>query len=249
MKRRSVIMIIMTFMLLTLVGVGFATWIIIAPTEESKAEGNITVETVQSQNSWQFEAKWVDDEGNELGKDKKPEIVFGLPSDMEIEAGKKVWLTNDHIGTENLTVYLYVKASVTDVQVDANDYAKIELKSVVTTAASDGQEATTDEKVLSTYLGDDASVSVTVKEDETNTPVKELSSQQLKDGVTLKITFGWKYNDGETDGIVENPYTHFNKLDYYEHQEAANTYLSKLYGMLKNCSFKVVLTAAVKTSE
>ena len=249
MKRRSVIMIIMTFMLLTLVGVGFATWIIIAPTEKSTAEGNIKVETVQSQKSWQFETKWVDADGNELGENEKPEIVFGLPSNMEIEAGKKVWLTNDNIGLQNLTVYLYVKASVTDVVVDKNDYANVDLFAVVTTPASDGQTSTISEEVLSTYLGDVASVSVTVKGDETNTPVKELSNEQLKDGVTLKITFGWKYNDGKTDVIDENPYTHFNKLDYYEHQEAANTYLSKLYGMLKNCSFKVVLTAGVKTAQ
>ena len=243
MKRKSVIMIIMTFMLLTLVGVGFATWIITEPTKESTAEGNIKVEKVESKVAWQFDAKWVDADGKEIGEDKEPEIVFGMPS----ETIKKAWLTNNSIGPENLTVYLYVKANATDVQVDSNDYANVDLLAVIETSAGDGQEITKTEKALSTYLENVATVSVTVKEDKTNTPVKELSSTQLQEGVTLKITFGWMYKDGDAI-VTENPYTYFNASDkeYKDYHEKANTYLTSLYTTLEKCTFKVVLTADVK---
>ena len=241
MKRRSVIMIIMTFMLLTLVGVGFATWIITEPTKESTAEGNIKVETVESKVAWQFDAKWVDASGKEIGKDKEPEIVFGMPS----ETIKKAWLTNNDIKNENLTVYLYVKANETDVEVDENDYAKIDLLAVITTqTVGDGQETTT-VPALSEYLKEVATVSVIVKGDETKTPVKELSKKQLQEGVTLEITFDWMYKDGDKT-VTENPYTYFNGKDYETYHVAANTYLTNLYNKLQNCSFKVVLTADVK---
>ena len=241
MKRKSVIMIIMTFMLLTLVGVGFATWIIIEPTKESTAEGNIKVEKVESKVAWQFDAKWVDADGKEIGENKEPEIVFGMPS----ETVKKAWLTNNNIAKENLTVYLYVKANETDVEVGEDDYAKIDLLAIITTqTVGDGQETTT-VPTLSEYLKEVATVSVTVKEDKTNTPVNELSKTQLQEGVTLKITFGWMYKDGDTP-VTENPYTYFNSKDYETYHVAANTYLTNLYNKLENCSFKVVLTADVK---
>lgn len=241
MKRRSVIMIIMTFMLLTLVGVGFATWIITEPTKESTAEGNIKVEKVETKVAWQFDAKWVDASGNEIGKDKEPEIVFGMPS----ETIKKAWLTNNDIENENLTVYLYVKANETDVEVDENDYAKIDLLAVISTqTVGDGQETTT-VPALSEYLKEVATVSVIVKGDETKTPVKELSKKQLQEGVTLEITFDWMYKDGDKT-VTENPYTYFNGKDYETYHVTANTYLTKLYTTLENCSFKVVLTADVK---
>ena len=245
MKRRSVIMIIMTFMLLTLVGVGFATWIIIEPTKESTAEGNIKVEKVESKVAWQFDAKWVDADGKEIGEDKEPEIVFGMPS----ETVKKAWLTNNEIAKENLTVYLYVKANETDVEVGEDDYAKIDLLvdllAIITTqTVGDGQETTT-VPTLSEYLKEVATVSVTVKEDKTNTPVNELSKTQLQEGVTLKITFGWMYKDGDKT-VTENPYTYFNGKDYETYHVTANTYLTNLYNKLENCSFKVVLTADVK---
>ena len=241
MKRRSVIMIIMTFMLLTLVGVGFAAWIITEPTKESTAEGNIKVEKVETKVAWQFDAKWVDASGKEIGKDKEPEIVFGMPS----ETIKKAWLTNNDIKNENLTVYLYVKANETDVEVDENDYAKIDLLAVITTqTVGDGQETTT-VPALSEYLKEVATVSVIVKGDETKTPVKELSKKQLQEGVTLEITFDWMYKDGDKT-VTENPYTYFNGKDYETYHVAANTYLTNLYNKLQNCSFKVVLTADVK---
>ena len=116
MKRKSVIMIIMTFMLLTLVGVGFAAWIIIAPTTDKTAGGNIKVDTVESQVAWTFNVEWFDlevekdEEGNETKQFVKrttaPEIVFGTPA----EPIEKAWLTNSKVGIENLTVYLYIIA-------------------------------------------------------------------------------------------------------------------------------------------
>ena len=250
MKRRSVIMIIMTFMLLTLVGVGFAAWVITAPTTDSTVTGNIQVEKVESKVSWQFEAYWVEKpttDGAPVKKDDANNVVFGMPADTITKA----WLTNDSIGEENLTVYLYVVAKVDadpDKKVDVakNDFAKVDLKAVIPNpqAGEDGQSATIDEK-LGSYLQDVASVKVTLVDSDTE--VIDLTSEQLKAGVVLKITFGWKYSNG-TELLTTNPYTHFNGLTYSpENAEAANTYLTSLYSKLEKCSFKVVLTADVKT--
>lgn len=251
MKRRSVIMIIMTFMLLTLVGVGFATWIITEPTKESTAEGNIEVEKVESKVAWQFEAYWVNEPTTDdpVKNDAANNIVFGTPKDKV----EKAWLTNDTIDQENLTVYLFVKAKVeTDenkkVEVGNNDYAKISLKAVVNAATEQGEgESTNTPADLKTYLGDLATVSVTLKGG--TSEINELSSTDLKQGVVLKITFGWKYKDGATD-VTTNPYTYFNGLPYSkENAKTAEDYLKALYSLLDNCSFKVVLTADVKTAQ
>lgn len=246
MKRRSVIMIIMTFMLLTLVGVGFAAWIITAPTTDEEVTGNIKVETVESKVAWQFDAKWVNSP-DDLTTPDKTEIVFGTPE----TSVSKAWLTNPTVGKENLTVYLHVKAKLAEkederVQVGEKDYAKVTLNVVAPNPdKSTGQPATI-ESVLSTYLGDVASVKVTLHDSDAE--VTELTAQQLIDGVVLKITFGWKYKDGESD-VTTNPYTYFNAKDYETYHDDAETYLSNLYTKLDKCTFKVVLTADVKTGE
>lgn len=250
MKRRSVIMIIMTFMLLTLVGVGFATWIITAPTTDGEATGNIKVETVESKVAWQFDAYWVNKPttGDPVKNEDANNIVFGAP-EQNVD---KAWLTSNGTEKENLTVYLFVKAKVhTDenkkVEVAANDIAKVDLKAVITTqTVGDGQESTT-APALSEYLKEVATVKVTLVDSDTE--VKELTAEQLKTGVVLQITFRWSYKDGTTD-VVENPYKYFNRLPYNEaNATTAETYLKALNNKLAACSFKVVLTADVKTTQ
>ena len=247
MKRRSVIMIIMTFMLLTLVGVGFATWIITAPTTDGEATGNIKVETVQSQKAWQFDAKWVKSPTDLT--ETTAEIVFGTKSSDSI---KQAWLTNEKIKDENLTAYLYVIANVDKnigVNVADNDIANVDLKAVVTKTSvpAEGETSTTTEEVvdLEGYLEGVATVSITVD----GNVITKLTAKQLREGVVLTITFGWDYKDKEGNPVSENPYTYFNGKKYDDYYAIAEKYLTDLYSKLNVCDFKVVLTAAVEATE
>lgn len=243
MKRRSVIMIIMTFMLLTLVGVGFATWIITAPTTDGEATGNIKVETVQSQKAWQFDAKWVKSPTDLT--ETTAEIVFGTKSSDSI---KQAWLTNETIKDENLTAYLYVIANVDKnigVNVADNDIANVDLKAVVTKTSvpAEGETSTTTEVVdLEGYLEGVATVSITVN----GNAITKLTAKQLREGVVLTITFDWDYKDKDGNPVDDNPYIYFNKQKYDEYHTIAEEYLTDLYNKLDVCKFKVVLTAAVE---
>ncbi len=249
MKRRSVIMIIMTFMLLTLVGVGFATWIITAPTTDGEATGNIKVETVESKVSWQFDAYWVNEPTSDTParNDAANNIVFGAP-EQNVE---KAWLTSNDTEKVSLTVYLFVKAKLAEkenerVQVAENDYAEVALKAVVTETivpAEGGSSTTTENEYdLATYLKGVATVSVTVG----GNAITKLTAKQLREGVVLTITFGWDYKDKEGNPVSENPYTYFNGKKYDEYYAIAEKYLTDLYSKLNVCKFKVVLTAAVE---
>ena len=249
MKRRSVIMIVAIFMLVALIGTGFAAWLITAPTEEGSAEGNIVVEDVTEQVAWQFDAHWVNAEGADVDS---AEIVFGAPT----QNVSKAWLTSNGVKTENLTVYLSVKANVDSkkgVAVAPNEIAKISLKAIVEEAASGEGTAETvevDKGDLATYLNNFASVSITVKGDESKTPVTELTAEQLSKGVILQITFGWNYTGKDSEVVTKNPYTYFNEYAYSaDISGKASAYLTGLYGLLENCTFKVVLTADVKPAE
>lgn len=269
MKRRSVIMIIMTFMLLTLVGVGFAAWIITAPTTDSTAGGNIKVDTVTSQESWAFSTKWVDLKVEKDAEGKvtsqsfvdrttAPEIVFGTPA----ESIEKAWLTNTEVGQENLTAYLYIIADADGkVAVDTTkDFAKIEVnvvETIKTKAEGSGEETVTEKRTdFNTHLAGNATVSLSTVDDTNFTEtavtaengVLTLSGDHLKSGVYLKVQFNWKDLDGEKEGI-ENPYAYYNGLDYSaENAAAAEEYLKALYGKLNGLTYEVVLKADKKSS-
>lgn len=235
MKRRNLVAVLGLLLCVALVGVGFAAWIVIAPVEDEVATGNIKVETVEQQNSWSFDATWYSK--NEVKDENKlegnPTIVFGTPA----QTVTNPWLTNTSIGQENLTVYLFVKADQTSV--DGKEVAAVKDTDIATVALNAVYSVTEDDKVetkhedLVTYLGTDATVSITKT---------QLVAQELRDGIMLTITFNWKDLSGDNTG--DNPYTYYNGLDFSEENSAAaSTYLTSLYNKLNNCTFEVVLTA------
>ena len=200
-SRKSIVLLGLLVMAL-IINIGFAAWVIIAPTADANKEGSIKVETVQDQ-SWQFSTTWcksttITKEDNQDVLDKlatNPIIVFGTPKGVD-QSG--MWLQNKTIGEENLVAYLYVKAS------HASDEAVSRISDsymTFTISNSDFGAAVTKGVIANPTIQIGTGEAVTHTDDKT---VYTLTAQQLKDGVFITITFKW--------GTNGNPYTHYNAI-------------------------------------
>ena len=201
-SRKSIVLLGLLVMAL-IINIGFAAWVIIAPTADANKEGSIKVETVQDQ-SWQFSTTWcksttITKEDNQDVLDKlatNPIIVFGTPKGVD---QSDMWLQNTTIGEENLVAYLYVKAS------PASDEAVSRISDsymTFTISDSDFGAAVTKGVIANPTIQIGTGEAVPHKNDKT---VYTLTAQQLKDGVFITITFKW--------GTNGNPYTHYNAID------------------------------------
>lgn len=255
--RRRIVMLMGIIMSIAVVGVGFAAWVITAPTEDASANGNIKVEEVTEETSWSFDAYWVNSatyqpvsSGEDKGKlTDNPTIVFGTPKDPIADA----WLSNDEIGEETLKAYLYVKAVAgDDEEALATASGTVTLNAVIP-SETPGEDPEIVE--LNTYLGDYASVTVTDS---------ALDSTELGQGVVLTIEFKWNTFATKTkvetptepvEGEVQeetynytyvqsNPYTYYNNAEYsIDLANLANEYLTGLYNLLAEIEFQVLLQA------
>ena len=201
-SRKSIVLLGLLVMAL-IINIGFAAWVIIAPTADANKEGSIKVETVQDQ-SWQFSTTWcksttITKEDNQDVLDKlatNPIIVFGTPKGVD-QSG--MWLQNKTIGEENLVAYLYVKA------IPASDEAVSRISdSYMTFTINDSYfgAAVTKGVIANPTIQIGTGEAVPHKNDKT---VYTLTAQQLKDGVFITITFKW--------GTNGNPYTYYNAIE------------------------------------
>lgn len=94
MKRKTLTLTLCLLVCLSLIGVGFAAWIITRPAD-APATGNIQVDSV-TEETYSIETSWVG------GKDS---IVFGYKQEGSFTSP---WLTNNNAKPENLTVTLRV---------------------------------------------------------------------------------------------------------------------------------------------
>ena len=202
-SRKSIVLLGLLVMAL-IINIGFAAWVIIAPTADANKEGSIKVETVQDQ-SWQFGTTWcksttITKEDGQDVLDKlatDPVIVFGTPDGVVDQSNK--WLQNKTIGEENLVAYLYVKAS------PASDEAVSRISDsymTFTISNSDFGAAVTKGVIANPTIQIGTGEAVPHKNDKT---VYTLTAQQLKDGVFITITFKW--------GTNGNPYTYYNAIE------------------------------------
>ena len=105
MKRRTLTLMICLLSVLSLVSVGFASWIITA-NDTQEAEGNIEIETVTDKRVFIVEST------TGAGIKASNNIVFGAPETM---SNADAWLTADGTKKEALTATIKFKV------VDAND--------------------------------------------------------------------------------------------------------------------------------
>ncbi len=156
MKRKTLTLTLCLLVCLSLIGVGFASWIITKNVDEN-ADGNIVVDVVEDQR-YSIEYEWVD---------SKSSLVFGYnPSVTQME---NAWLTNtttDTTKNENLTVTLKVTVKNAGAAID---------KEPVSTVSIVDDANTNWAKAKAANLVTDPTVTVTKVEGEGNTGVYNIT--------------------------------------------------------------------------
>lgn len=260
MKSKLTITVASILSVLTLVGVGFAAWVISNPSVSANKDGTITAETV-SDKSYTLEAV--------IGGG---EIVFGKPATPNAEITTP-WLTADSAAqTEDLSATLTLTLKYKDWNYVPLNFSvtmkskKGEADDTVFTSLRDGSYSTltgTLEKknfianpkisyrsgsdtitkdVKMNGTADDVTIPKTAfpNYDDTNTTDEKTAILEIT------ITFGWG-TYFTVDGSVVNPYTFYNKKTYDKViGTEANTVLTAISG-LKDVSYTVTISGTTNT--
>lgn len=261
MKSKLTITVASILSVLTLVGVGFAAWVISNPNVSADQNGTITAETV-SDKSYTLEA--VIAEGDK--------IVFGAPAKME---AKNAWLTADaKTQTEDLSATLTLTLKYKDWNYVPKNFSvtmnakKDKGADTVFTSLRDGSYST----LTGTLEGKNFIANPKISYSKTNTAdvvtaevvmngtATEISKDYFNqnasnpDGesdektatLVITITFGWG-TYFTVDGSVVNPYTFYNGKDYgKEIGSEANTVLTAISN-LSNVSYTVTIRGTTNT--
>ncbi len=247
MKSKLTITVASILSVLTLVGVGFAAWVISNPNVSADQNGTITAETV-SDKSYTLEAKI--DGG---------EIVFGAPAKME---AKNAWLTADAgTQTEDLSATLTLTLKYKDW-----NYVPLNFSVTMTSKKGGVDDNTVFTGLVSTYVTN-PKISYS-KDTKTNTAEvamngaateisREAFSQNASnpDGesdektatLVITITFGWgDHFKVDTENV--NPYVFYNQegKTYEANHADANTALTAISG-LKDVSYTVTISGTTNT--
>lgn len=249
MKSKLTITIASILSVLVLVGVGFATWVIINPNVSTEQHGNIEVDSV-TDNSYDIKAEFVTTNDANNGT-----IVFGkkIPENYN----RTVWLTNNNEKEEKLTAILTLTAqnfkadSWTEI---SKKTLTVSMKTIKKTAENTENDdtgfaglATGEKKYIKfpVITGTDIPASkadaaqwsdVTVE-----IPLEKFTHAENATTATyeLTITFSWGayFTDG---GSIVNPYVFYNNKDYGTDNAAlANADLTAIHSALKDVFYKV----------
>lgn len=232
MKSKLTITVASILSVLTLVGVGFAAWVIMNPSVSADQNGTITAETV-TDNSYTLEAVIATDD----------KIVFGAPAEPDAEI-KTPWLTNstveDLTATLNLTikynewVYVPKKFSITMATTKENSVfnrLRDEVNIIGNPTISYGSPATVETVTMN---GTDATTITTIDRE-----VFTKDSDNKTATLTVTITFKWGKNG--------NPYNYYNKQGYAAYREEAKTVLGELY-KLNTETYKITISGTTNVS-
>lgn len=247
MKSKLTITVASILSVLTLVGVGFAAWVISNPSVSADQNGTITAETV-SDKSYTLDAV--------IAADDK--IVFGAPAKME---AKNAWLTaSTGTQTEDLSATLTLTLKY-------KDWNYVPLNFSVTMKSKKGEaDDTVFTGLVSTYITN-PKISYS-KDGKTNTAgvamngaATEISREAFSQNASnpqgesdektatlvVTITFGW--GDHFKVGAENvNPYVFYNQegKTYEANHADANTALTAISG-LKDVSYTVTISGTTNT--
>lgn len=238
MKKKLTITIASILSVIVIIGVGFAAWVITNPNVEDTADGSISVETVTDK-SYSLTAA-ISGEA----------ISFGAPAKMDTA---NAWLKAEGGNSENLEATLTLTLNY-------NNFADV---GVITFKMETLKDATTDNTFETLVNGGyivNPTISYKATDAETYTAITA-EGKTVFDGLTvpkeafkettapsgsamgvatatIKITFGWGSEFGNT-----NPYTYFNggSHSYDTDYETAKTALTKLT-KLDKVNYKVTVT-------
>lgn len=249
MKSKLTITVASILSVLTLVGVGFAAWIIINPSVSADQNGTITAETV-TDNSYTLEAVIATDD----------KIVFGAPAKME---AKNAWLTAD---TETQKEDLSATLTLT---LKYKDWNYVPLNFSVTMKSKKGGENDTvfGDLVSKNYI---TNPKISYPSGSTDTITNDVEMNGATSTVTIPktafpgyddkditkekdvtlvitITFGWgDHFKVDTENV--NPYVFYNQegKTYEANHADANTVLTAISG-LKDVSYTVTISGTTNT--
>lgn len=230
MKRKSMATLIGGLLSVCLIGVGFASWIIVQGDSE-EVTGTVKVETVQKRTATFTDVQWGDNNNN-LTSGELTKNLSGVNGDDIFVFGKGAapsgtnynWLRNDTIGEEIMNLTLTGK-----IEVEGGNYDDIV------------EKATYKFVVEGDLVGYERAVSEGYITGLANNTIGELTVQT--DGtfsVTFSMEWGIKFHNN-------NPYTYYNGLKITDElvTEATNN-LNSLQECLAGVTFKVVLEVTVK---
>lgn len=235
MKSKLTITVASILSVLTLVGVGFAAWVISNPNVSADQNGTITAETV-SDKSYTLEAV--------IGGG---EIVFGAPKTPDPKITTP-WLTNstveDLTATLTLTIkyneWVYVPKNFSITMATTNENS-------VFNSLREGVEFNTKKiKIIDnptiSYGSLPTVKTVTMNGTDATTIEREAftnNSDTKTATLTVTITFKWGENG--------NPYNYYNNQDYAAYREEAKTVLGELY-KLNTETYKITISGTTNVS-
>lgn len=236
MKSKLTITVASILSVLTLVGVGFAAWVISNPSVSADQNGTITAETV-SDKSYTLEAV--------IAADDK--IVFGAPKTPDPKITTP-WLTNstveDLTATLTLTIkyneWVYVPKNFSITMATTNENS-------VFNSLREGVEFNTKKiKIIDnptiSYGSLPTVKTVTMNGTGATTIEREAftnDSDTKTATLTVTITFKWGENG--------NPYNYYNNQDYAVYREEAKTVLEELY-KLNTETYKITISGTTNVS-
>ena len=219
MKKKTLGLIIAGVAAASMIGTGFAAWIITASATETE-NGQFAVDTV-TEKSLTITPSFASGEGT---------INFLAPANATTG-----WLTSDGLtGTEKLFTDLTVNFETTGEVSKASDF-----KVTYAIDYSAVQAAINANYITAPVLKIGASTNVTDV---------ALTSTTTTDSVTLRIEFGWG-SAFELEGANVNTYTYYNSLTNNEtNRTAAKTALTALYNAVNDAEFTITITAKPATA-
>lgn len=224
MKRKTLTLTLCLLVCLSLIGVGFASWIITSTNTKSE-EGNIIVDVVEDQRL-EVTYAWVKDAEGTTTLDTAPELTYGIKDDV---TGAPTWLSNTT--KESLTAYL--KITVTNPDGSAYTNANI----TATLSAKDGKYTAANTAKLVGALP-------TLTVDNGNIANKGNGVYIL----TISLTWGEKFNGTNpaatfADKAVDDALpTGLTDADHNTCGDYASYYLNELYTKLTGAKYNLDIT-------
>ena len=240
MKSKLTISIASILSVLVLVGVGFAAWVIINPSVNKEAPGNIEVEEVQ-------------DLSYSLNAEMTGNIVFGA---TEAETTYK-WLTTKSGTPESLTATLKLTVNYKENGWDVlpqkfsfniettNDNDKVfnalRDATIIADKVTSGKHILANPTIKYTKANESTETTATLEMNSTTTVdidraafVKDDTAHTAT--LTVKIVFGWG-----SDLTGKNPYEYYNAKEYSDTLAAEAAGVLKDLYQLKNVGYKVTV--------
>ncbi len=242
MKIRKLALTISILSVLAFASIGFSAWVITNPDSSKTADGTITVEDVTSK-AFGLDVKFVDDN----------KIVYGT---KKLDGTTNYnWLTNDSVGTENLSATLEVK--LTPIGNTIDDIFKSNSLNVTLTGKKDNNIL---DNGAFNQLFSDAELgtpTLTVSQDNINfsglTELSQNNFNELTDDNSnkyyvcyIKVDFSWGSHEWNS---YTNPYQYYNSQPFDTKLALeANGFLAKVHENLNNLSYVLTISSSTKTN-